>query len=83
MGQNFSSVYETYFEKIKEKKLKILEIGVAGGHSHATWYHYFSNSQIYGIDIRPKHLLYEGSRLEYFQIDCINQRRLISLKNLA
>ena len=84
MGQNFSSVYETYFEKIKEKKLKILEIGVAGGHSHATWYHYFSNSQIYGIDIRPKnHLLYEGSRLKYFQIDCTDQKKINNFKKLG
>ena len=84
MGQNFSSVYETYFEKIKEKKLKILEIGVAGGHSHAAWYCYFPNSEIHGIDIRPKkHLLYEGSRLKYLQIDCINQKKIEKYKKLG
>ena len=36
--------------------------------------------KIYGIDIRPeKEILYKGSRLEYNQIDCTNQKQLINL----
>lgn len=77
MGLNYSSVYEKIFEPIKNDKLNILEIGVAGGHSHASWYKFFKNSQIYGIDIRPeKNFLYNGKRLKYFQIDCTNQREV-------
>ena len=33
LGLNYVSTYEKIFEKIKHKKLNILEIGVAGGHS--------------------------------------------------
>jgi len=77
MGTNYVSVYEKYFQPIRDSKLNILEIGVAGGHSHASWYNYFKNSKIYGIDIRPeKEILYKGSRLEYNQIDCTNQKQV-------
>ena len=67
LGLDYVSVYENFFKEIKNEKLNILEIGVAGGHSHASWYKYFLNSKIYGIDIRPQaNLLYTGKRLHYF-----------------
>ena len=43
--------YESHFEKIRDEKLKILEIGIADGKSLLTWSDYFENSQIIGIDI--------------------------------
>ena len=43
--------YESYFEKIRDEKLKILEIGIADGKSLLTWSDYFQNSIIIGIDI--------------------------------
>ena len=43
--------YESYFEKIRDEKLKILEIGIADGKSLLTWSDYFKNSIIIGIDI--------------------------------
>ena len=36
--------YESYFEKIRDEKLKILEIGIADGKSLLTWSEYFKNS---------------------------------------
>lgn len=73
LGLDYTSIYESIFKPIRYQNLKILEIGVAGGHSHASWYKYFPNSEIYGIDIRPeKNLLYCGKRLKYFQVDCVN-----------
>ena len=47
----YIEIYESYFEKIKDKKLKILEIGIADGKSLLTWSDYFKNSLIIGIDI--------------------------------
>ena len=43
--------YESYFEKIRDEKLKILEIGIADGISLLTWSDYFQNSIIIGIDM--------------------------------
>ena len=77
LGQNFTPVYEKFFEHIKHEKLDILEIGVAGGHSHASWYKYFPNSNIYGIDIKPeKELLYSGNRLKYYQFDILKKNQV-------
>jgi hypothetical protein len=76
-GLDYVSIYEKIFFPLKNKKLNILEIGVAGGHSHASWYKYFQNSNIYGIDIKKKNeLLYTGKRLKYFEVDCTNQKQI-------
>ena len=82
LGLDYVSVYEKFFKKIKNDKLNILEIGVAGGHSHASWYKYFINSDIYGIDIRPKeNLLYIGKRLHYFQLNCTSPKEIEKFKS--
>lgn len=47
----YLKVYKKYFEKLRNKKLKILEIGIADGGSLLTWSDYFKNSTIIGIDI--------------------------------
>ena len=47
----FLEIYERYFEKLKYKKLNILEIGVENGDSLRIWSNYFVNSKICGIDI--------------------------------
>ena len=51
-SHEYSEVYFSYFEKLKEKSLTILEIGVADGNSVRTWSEYFPNSKIVGIDIK-------------------------------
>ena len=47
----YIEIYESYFEKIRDEKLKIFEIGIADGKSLLTWADYFKNSTIIGIDI--------------------------------
>ena len=73
LGLNYSKYYEKYFLPIRLKKLKILEIGVAAGHSVASWYKYFPNSTIFGVDIKDESfLLYKGKRMRYDVLDCMN-----------
>lgn len=75
LGNNFSPIYEKLFSKIKEKKINFLELGVANGHSLASWYKYFKNANIYGIDIKKKSkLFYKGKRLNYFSVDITNKK---------
>lgn len=70
----YIDVYERYFEELRHEELNVLEIGVKRGHpgyphgaaSHRTWKEYFSNSQIFGIDIDPKNKEYEQERLQIF-----------------
>jgi hypothetical protein len=46
-----SNFYNEKFKKFKDKNLKILEIGVLQGHSIKLWEQYFSNAEIFGVDI--------------------------------
>ena len=50
-SHGYANIYFSYFEKLKKKKLNILEIGIADGKSIQAWSEYFSNSNIIGIDI--------------------------------
>jgi len=43
-------VYEEYFSQYKNKKINLLEIGVAFSGSIRLWNDYFKNAKIYGID---------------------------------
>ena len=47
----YIEIYESYFHKLKEENLIILELGIADGKSLLTWSDYFKNSKIVGIDI--------------------------------
>lgn len=60
LEHNYVQFYEKYFDPIRDKKLKILEIGIyrpapnSGrlvGASLKTWYDYFPNADIYGVDL--------------------------------
>ncbi len=79
LGHNFSPIYEKYFSEIRFENLKILEIGSANGHSVASFFYYFPNSQIYTIDIKKRfYFFYKSKRIIFETIDCMNNR---SVKN--
>jgi len=50
---NFIKYYEEYFSPLREKPVRILEIGVQKGYSIATWLEYFPKASIVGMDINP------------------------------
>jgi hypothetical protein len=41
---------ETFFAPMREKPIRLLEIGVGGGESVQTWLEYFPQAQVHGID---------------------------------
>lgn len=62
MMHNYVELYEKIFENIRERNIKLLEIGIYRGESLKMWKEYFPNGQIYGIDIDPK-TMFEDSRI--------------------
>ena len=69
-GLNFTPYYEKYFGPLRHKTLKILEIGVANGHSIASWFYYFPNSIIHGIDIKKSYyFFYKDKRINYHSLN--------------
>jgi len=62
-GHDYIPIYENHFKHLRNKKLKLLEIGVggyedkhSGGESLRMWAHFFKKSSIYGLDINEKDL---------------------------
>lgn len=51
--KGYLTVYESYFNKIKNEDVKLLELGVASGLSMQMWKSYFCNGTICGLDIQP------------------------------
>lgn len=69
----FGQHYQEHFAPLRNKNLKVLEIGIggyedpySGGDSLRMWKQYFPNSMIYGIDIVDKKGL-EEDRIKIFQ----------------
>ena len=54
LGNNFTDVYDKLFSELRQNKICLLELGIHHGKSLAMWSDYFSNGEIYGIDISLK-----------------------------
>jgi SAM-dependent methyltransferase len=51
--KHYFPVYEKHFGPIRNKPIKILEIGILNGGSLEMWRYYFPEATIVGIDINP------------------------------
>ena len=61
---NYTKHYFNYFSALREKKLRLLEIGVEQGRSLRMWEEFFPNAEIFGIDINPDCLKLAGDRVK-------------------
>lgn len=53
-GKNYLDIYDLYFSPLKNKDVKMLEIGIREGSSLRTFRDYFKNGHIIGLDINPE-----------------------------
>ena len=72
--------YERFFERLRNKPIKILEIGVLEGASVRMWERYFPNGTVIGADINP-HLF--GLATQRIQIEIIDQSNIQHLVDLG
>jgi len=77
--------YQQHFQKFRNKKISLLEIGIggyskpnAGGHSLRTWKAYFPKARIYGIDIYDKRSIQE-SRIKTFKGSQVDSEFLVGV----
>ena len=81
--ENYFHFYEKYFSKYKDKKVKLLEIGVQNGGSLQMWNHYFGNNvSIVGMDIDNSCKILEDENIKIFIGDQNNTNHLRSLIDL-
>ena len=63
-GSFFTKWYNFYFSPIRFEKINFLEIGIAEGNSLAMWKRFFTNANIYGIEIDKKSVERNKHKLE-------------------
>lgn len=63
---NYLDKYDKYFNKFKDQKINLLEIGIFHGGSLEMWRDYFKNGTIFGLDIDKKKLDL-GDRVKIYQ----------------
>ena len=73
---NYTEFFGPLFNRIKNEKLKIIEIGIRWGGSILMWLDYFPNSEIYCFDINLSQLkikLPDIERLKVFEGDAYDK----------
>ncbi len=61
---NYTPYYEKHFEPMRDKQIKLLEIGVKEGCSVRMWQDYFPLGQITGIDKNPACVKHAADRID-------------------
>lgn len=77
---NFLNFYDLFLGPIREKPVRLLEIGVLNGGSVRTWRDYFPNGEVIGVDIDPRTKAHEQSRI---RIKIADQSKAADLDLLA
>jgi predicted O-methyltransferase YrrM len=72
-GHGYSSFYTNQFSNIKDRKINILEIGSYAGASAAAFVKYFSNANVFCIDINISNFEFESKKIHVFGIDVNNK----------
>ena len=49
-AHGYTRLYERHLAHVREKKIRLLEVGIYRGDSHRMWRRYFPNAEIFGID---------------------------------
>ena len=84
VGHDYAKFYEEIFNKLKNKKINILEIGSFYGNAAAAIFFYLENAKIFSADIFPDLFSYKSNRIKNFYVDSSNetsiQKNIINLK---
>ncbi len=75
-GHGFSKFYTEKLSHLKEKKIKILEIGSYSGASAAAFLKYFNKSSIYCFDINISKFIFSSKNIHVYGLDINNKKKL-------
>tara|TARA_Y100000590_G_scaffold468435_1_gene651201 strand:- start:1888 stop:2706 length:819 start_codon:yes stop_codon:yes gene_type:complete len=81
LEHGYEEFYHDNFKNIKDKKLDILEIGTAKGDSLASFFFYFPNSNLIGVDNNPFRTRYKSNRIRIIYADISSKNILNNLSN--
>ena len=81
IGHGYAEFYEFHFSYLKNKEIKLLEIGTWKGGSIASFHHYFSKAIIFCLDRNYK-FQFKSSRINFFNCNTRNINELKKFENL-
>ena len=77
----YADCFDENLKELKNKKLDILEIGLAKGGGIASLYFYFPNSYLIGVDNNPFRIRYKSNRIRSIYVDTSSKKILQNLSN--
>ena len=66
---SYMSRYEELFKDLKDREIRLLELGIWKGDSLRMWRDYFQKGQIVGIDRNPKWMIIDEERIKTLLCD--------------
>ena len=75
-GHGFSKFYEKNFQKFKNRKINVLEIGSYAGGSAAAFVKYFPNINVFCFDINISNFKFKSKNIHVFGIDINNKKKI-------
>ena len=72
-GHGFSKLYAKHLDHLKNKDIKILEIGSFAGASAAAFSKYFTKSNIYCFDINISNFIYSSKNIHLYGLNINNE----------
>ena len=75
-GHGFSKFYDQHLKHLKEKEIKILEVGSYAGASAAAFKKYFKNSSVYCFDINISKFIFFSKNIHVYGLDINNEKEL-------
>ena len=78
-----SKVYDWLFAPLRDKPIRLLEIGVNKGGSQRVWEEYFSKAELFAIDIRSECKKYQTKRTKIDKVDQSSESELLSYIKLS
>ena len=80
-GHGYSKFYKQKLEKLRNKKINILEVGSYAGASAAAFVKYLPESNIFCFDVNISNFEYKSKKIHVFGIDIKNQKKTIKTLN--
>ena len=80
--RHYFEIYDRHFSRFRDRKINVLEIGIAHGGSMQMWQDYFKgNATIYAVDINPECKKFETDSVKVFIGSQEDRKFLQKLKN--